>query len=134
MSGFTTYFARKIGGHIFGGEIWTPPSTYYAVPYVGEPTDLGTSNLSVLTTRQAVTFSAPDASGLMMISADLSWVETDPETVSHFGFWDLSTGGHCCYIKELDEPIPYYVGDTVTLPKFGIKIPSLVDLSEIVAA
>lgn len=133
-SGFTTYFARKIAGHVFCGETWTPPTTYYAVPYVGEPTDLGTSNPSVLTTRQALTLAIPDATGMAMTTSDLSWVETAPEAITHFGFWDLATGGHCCYIKELDQVINYYVGDTITLPKFGIKIPSATDLSELLLA
>lgn len=132
-SGFTTYFARKIAGHIFCGEVWTPPATYYLVPHIGEPTDLGTANPSVLTSRQAATMSAPDATGLVMLSSDLTWVETDPEEISHFSGWDLSTGGNCCFIKQLDEVINYYVGDTVTLPKFGLKIPAATDLSEILA-
>ncbi|MCX2931419.1 hypothetical protein ORI20_14130 [Mycobacterium sp. CVI_P3] len=130
MSGFTTYFAQKIIGFALSGQAWTPPSTYYLVLHVGEPTDLGTSNPSVLTTRAAVTFSDPDATGMVTIESDVSWLETAPETITHVSGWDASTGGHCCFTKKLVQAKSYYAGDTITVPKFSLQIPAGVELED----
>lgn len=131
-SGFTSYFAQKSAGLLFSGDTsWTPPATFYWVLYTGEPTDLGTSNQSVLTTRVAKSFGAADATGLVTLTADLSWAETAPEEIKFVGGWDLSTGGHCCVIKELDQSKNYYSGDTIVIPKFSIQLPAGVDLNEL---
>lgn len=130
-SGFTSYFVQKAAAHLFSGDTsWTPPSTYYWVPYKGEPTDLGTSNQSVLTTRVAMAFGAADATGLVTLTGDLSYAETAPEQIAYMGGWDLATGGHCCVIKELDQSKNYYSGDTIVVPKFSIQMPPGEDLND----
>lgn len=131
MSGFTTYFVQKAAGLLLSGVSWTPPTTYYLLLHIGEPTDLGTSNPSVLTTRVSATFSAPDATGTVTLTADLSWSETAPETITHVSGWDASTGGHCCFTKKLESAKNYYSGDTIVIPKFSIQLAPSVDLTEL---
>ncbi|AQT81954.1 hypothetical protein B1R94_25905 [Mycolicibacterium litorale] len=134
MSGFTTYFTNKIMGHVFCGQSWTPPSTYYWALHIGEPTDLGTANPSVITARVPSTLSVPDAAGMVMITADLSWLETAPEPISHLSGWDAATGGHCCFIKQLEKSRNFYDGDTIVVPKFGIQLAAGVDITELGSA
>ncbi len=129
-SGFTSYFTQKAAALLLTGDVsWTPPSIYYWVLYKDEPTDLGTSNLSVLTTRVSKAFGAPDATSQVTLVGDLSWVETAPEPIRFLGGWDQSTGGHCCIVKELDKTMYYYVGDTIVVPKFSVQLPYGVDLN-----
>lgn len=134
MSGFTQYFVQKIMGHVFSGVSWSPPSTYYLLLHTGDPTDLGTANVSVLTTRVSATLSAADSSGTVSLTADLSWSETASETITHISGWDASTAGHCCFIKALDVPMNYFSGDTIVVPKFSLQLAPGVDFTELPSA
>jgi len=128
MTGFTTYFVNKVMDHSLGGVSWTPPTTVYLKLHVGNPGPDGTANpaaTSSATTgtniRKAATWSAA-ANGLIALAADVTWVATAKESISHISGWDAVTAGNCLFTDELEEAKNLYVGDTFDLSAATLQI------------
>jgi hypothetical protein len=123
MPGLTEYVVNKIVDHAFRGVAWTPPSTYYLKPHLGDPTDAGTGFPSAVTTRQLATLSA-STGGLTSLTADVHWTATARETWSHVSVWDDVAAGHCVATIPLESAINVYAGDVFALPALSLQIPA----------
>lgn len=117
---FTTYFLDTIIDHNLRGEPWTPPAGLYVQKHIGDPTENGTAFPSSVTTRDTAVL-APAAGGSTTITADMNWLSTQRETVTHLSVWDDPTGGHCLAIIELEEAVNCGVGDTLELSSMPIS-------------
>lgn len=117
---FTTYFLDIIIDHNLRGEAWTPPAGLYAQKHVGDPTEAGTAFPSTVTTRDEVELSAA-AGAATVLTADMNWLSTAVETVTHLSVWDAATAGHCVAVVELSEAINCGVGDTLELSSLAIS-------------
>ena len=92
----------------------------------GAPGSAGTSNVSSVTTREAVTWAA--ASGGSVAASNepewTNWAGTDPEIVTDLSFWSASTSGTFGFSMPLDSSVTMHVGDSLTLTDIDISIPT----------
>ena len=123
MPGFTEYFCNKVIDHNLRGEAYTPPTSIYAKIHVGDPGPVGAANASVVTTREEIELLA-GAGGSTSLVADVDWLSTAPEGISHISVWDSSTSGNCLFTIELDDTKYVYSGDTVVVAALAIQIPA----------
>ena len=97
--------------NLMRGQSIAAPGTLYLALFLSNPGDSGTDGTEVSYTgytRQAITFSAPTASGsgLMMQNASLiSFAEAQSSagTVTHVGVFDSQTGGNMYLYGPLDQ-------------------------------
>ena len=91
----------------------TAPANVYLKLHTGDPGSAGTANASAVTTRNAITFSAP-SSGSMALSSVGSFSMTTSETISHVSIWDASTSGNFLQSAALTASVPVINGSTLT--------------------
>ena len=93
--------------------------------HTGAPGAAGTSNVSSVTTREAVTWGS--ASGGSVAASNepewTNWAGTDPETVTGLSFWSASTSGTFGFSMPLDSSVTMHVDDSLTLTDIEISIP-----------
>jgi len=99
----------------------------YVELHTGDPGASGTSNLSSVTTRKTLTWSAA-ASGSKAITATLpswpSWAGSS-ETISHMAVWDALTTGNFLYSFALTTPKAMTPGDTLNLTSHSVSLTPL---------
>mgnify|MGYP000103123505 CR=1 FL=1 len=121
MPGFTEYFVNTVIDHNLRGEAYTPPTALYAKQHVGDPGPAGVANPSVVTTREEIELLAA-AGGSTNLVADVDWLATATEGVSHISVWDDDTSGNCLLTVELEDEKYVYSGDTVVLASLPLLI------------
>jgi hypothetical protein len=119
--GVSVYLADKWLSWL-GGTAETAPSGLYVQLHTGDPGTAGTSNVSSVSTREAMTLGTP--SGGVVDSSNTptwsSWAGTNGEEDTYISLWDASTGGNFLDSVALTEPITVDTGDTVELSSFSI--------------
>lgn len=113
----TNYFENAMLNLMRGSSI-TAPSTMYLALFLSNPGDTGTEGTEITYTgyaRQAVTFSAPAASGAGLViqnTALISFPEasTSAGTVTYVAVYDSSTGGNIWLYGQLDTPLTVQTG------------------------
>jgi hypothetical protein len=100
--------------NIYRATNWTAPTTIYLQIHTsaGDPGSAGTSNVSAVTTRQAVTWSAP-SSGSMTLSGTPTFSMTASETIRYISLWDASTAGNFLQSAQLTADVPVINGSTL---------------------
>lgn len=124
----TDYFENKMINLMRGTSI-TAPSNVYLALFLSNPTDTGTGGTEVSYTnyaRQAVTFSAPAASGsglMIQNSAQVTFAEasTAAGTITHVGLYDAASGGNLLLYSQLDTPLVIQSGVTPVFRVGSIK-------------
>jgi hypothetical protein len=86
----------------------------YVQLHTGDPGAAGTSNVSAVTTRNAITWNAASA-GSMAINAINAYSMTTTETISHVSFWSASSAGTCYRTAALTSSIPVVNGSSFDL-------------------
>lgn len=103
---------------------FTAPATTAVKLHIGDPGAAGAGNVSSVTTRPALTWSAASA-GSKAITATLpswaSWAGTSPETVTHMSVWDSTTAGNFLYSFALTASKTVTTGDTLNLTSHSIS-------------
>lgn len=99
------------------GVTFTAPAAVYAQLHTGDPTDVGTSNVALNTTRQAITFAAAvSGAGTMTSNTDAQWLSVPAsEVYSFFSLWDASTNGNCLGSGALTASVQVNAGDNFRL-------------------
>lgn len=93
--GLSTYTADLMLAWLAGTAPPTPP-TVYVQGHTGPPGAAGTGNVSSVTTREAVTFSAPSGGVLSASSVPqwVNWAGTSGEVWTDVSLWDAASGGN----------------------------------------
>lgn len=115
----TDYFENRMLNLMRGQSITAPTNVYLAL-FLSNPTDTGTGGTEISYTnyaRQAVTFSAPAASGtglMIQNSAQISFAEATAAvgTVTHIALYDALSGGNMLLYGQLDTPLVIQAGVT----------------------
>src|SRR5260221_9702083 len=99
------------------GTTFTGVSTFVQL-HTGEPGAAGTSNVSSVTTRPAITWAAASA-GAVAIAATFpawsNWAGTNGEVVTNISVWDASSSGNFLFSVLLTLAKTINTGDTATL-------------------
>lgn len=105
----------------------TSPANTFAQLHTGAPGSAGTSNVSSVTTRKAVTWASPSG-GAVSANGTLpswtSWAGTSPETETDLSFWTASTSGTFDMSMQLSASVTMLTGDSLTLTSVTVTIPT----------
>jgi hypothetical protein len=103
----------------------TSPANTYVQLHTGPPGASGTTDVSSVTTREAVTWGSPSA-GVVAASNEpewTSWAGTSPETDTDISFWTASTTGTFNMSIQLSSSVTMNTGDSLTLTAISVTIP-----------
>lgn len=79
----------------------------------GDPGAAGTSNVSAVTTRNAVTWNAATTAGSMTLLSISGYSMTTSETISYVSFWTASSAGTFLQSAALTSPQAVINGSTL---------------------
>lgn len=98
----------------------------YIQLHTGDPGSSGTSNVSSVTTREAVTWAAPSAGSVAASDSPAwtSWAGTNGEIVTDLSFWSASSSGTFGFSMQLTAPVTMDTGDSLTLTSITVTIPT----------
>lgn len=102
----------------------TAITTVYVQLHTANPGAAGTTSVSSVTTRPAVTYGAA-ASGVITQSNTPSWATwagADGEVVSHVSIWDASSAGNFLFSIALSASKTVNTGDTLNLTTSTVTI------------
>ncbi len=100
-------------------------ATLYAKLHVGPAFD-GTLNPSAFTTRQAVTFDAPDSNGVYDLADAFSFTPIAAiEGLWGLSLWTSLTVGTCLMVREFSSIKTVFVADTLTVVSMPV-VPTVV--------
>lgn len=124
----TNYFENAMLNLMRSTSITAPASMYLAL-FLSNPGDTGTEGTEITYTnyaRQAVTFSAPAASGnglVLQNSAMISFPEasTSAGTVTYVAVYDSATGGNMWLYGQLDTPLTVQAGVSPVFREGSVK-------------
>lgn len=109
---------------MLGASAFSAPATTFVQLHTGEPGAAGTSNVSSVTTRPAITWAAASA-GSKAIAATLpawsNWAGTNGEVVTNISVWDASSNGNFLFSVLLTASKTVNNGDTLTLTSMTIS-------------
>lgn len=104
----------------------TSPANTFAQLHTGSPGAAGTSAVSSVTTRKAVTWASPSG-GAVSANGTLpswtSWAGTSPETDTDLSFWTAVTSGTFNMSMTLSSSVTMLTGDSLTLTSITVTIP-----------
>lgn len=108
---------------MLGGSAFSAPGTTFVQLHTGEPGAAGTSNVSSVTTRPAITWSAASA-GSKAIAATFpawsNWAGTNGEVVTNISVWDAASSGNFLFSVLLTLSKTINTGDTATLSSMSM--------------
>lgn len=92
--------------------------------HTGDPGSAGTSNVSSVTTREAVTWGSVSGGSVAMSNtpAWTSWAGTSPETETYVSFWSASTSGTFGMSMQLTSSVTLNTGDSLTLTSASVTV------------
>ena len=102
----------------------TSPACTYVQLHTGDPGTAGTTDVSSVTTRQAVTWNSPSAGSVSASNqpAWTSWAGTNGEVDTDISFWTASTSGTFDMSIQLSSSVTMDTGDSLTLTSITISI------------
>lgn len=94
----------------------------YVGLHTGNPGTVGTTAVSSVTTRPAITFGAAAAGAMTLSNTPTwsSWAGTNGEVVSYVSVWDANTAGNFLFSAQLTASKTINTGDTFTLSTFTV--------------
>ena len=94
--------------------------------HTGAPGSAGTSNVSSVTTRPAVTWNSASAGSVTASNqpAWSSWAGTNGEVDTDISFWSASTSGTFGFSMQLNTSVTMDTGDSLTLTSITVSIPT----------
>lgn len=110
--------------NMLSGTAFTAPSTTYIQLHTADPGSAGTTAVSSVTTRPALSWSAASG-GSKAITATLpswaSWAGSS-ETITHCSVWDASSAGNFLYSFALTASKSVTTGDTLNLTSHSVAL------------
>lgn len=103
------------------GTAFTAPAATYIKLHTADPGVAGATAASVVTTRQAATFSAASG-GAIALSNSPSFTMTGTETISHISVWDASSAGNFLWSAALTTSKSVVNTDTLTFTTLGVSL------------
>jgi len=103
------------------GTAFTAPAATYIKLHTADPGAAGATAASVVTTRQAATFSAASG-GAIALSNSPSFTMTGTETISHISVWDASSAGNFLWSAALTTSKSVVNTDTLTFTTLGVSL------------
>jgi hypothetical protein len=91
----------------------------YVKLHIGDPGAAATANVSVVTTRNQVTWNAPSG-GSMGLASLANYAMTATETITHVSLWDAATAGNFLESMQLTVPVPVINGSVLTWTTFTL--------------
>jgi hypothetical protein len=94
--------------------------------HTGAPGANGTSNVSSVTTREAVTWNSASA-GSVSASNEPAWTNwggSNGEVDTDISFWSASTSGTFGMSMQLSSAVTMNTGDSLTLTAISVSIPT----------
>ena len=103
--------------NMLSGSAFTAPSATYVQLHTGGPGSAGTSNVSSVTTREAVTWGSASAGSVSESNTPTwsSWGGTNGEVVTDISVWDASSSGNFLFSAQLSSSVTMDTGDTLEL-------------------
>jgi len=86
------------------------------------PGNVGTANVSAVTTRYQATFSAASAGSMALSSMGGTWSMTASENIKYITLWDASTAGTFLWSVQLTSPKSVVSGDTLSLTSLTLAL------------
>jgi hypothetical protein len=124
----TVAFADKVLNHMLRAVASTAPAGNFAKLHTGDPGAAATANVSSVTTRPAMTYSASSGGSCALAAtfpAWAAWAGTSPETVTDISVWDASTVGTFLYSIQLTASKTVQTGDTLTITSGSVSLAPL---------
>lgn len=114
---------------MLGGTAFTAPAAVYVQLHTNGtanagPGSAGTANVSSVTTRSAVTFSAASAGSKASSNTPswATWAGTNGEVVAWISVWDASTSGNFLFSVALTASKTVNTGDTLNLTSLTVAL------------
>jgi hypothetical protein len=98
----------------------------YVQLHTGAPGANGTSNVSSVTTREAVTWGSASAGSIAASNQPewTSWAGTNAEVDTDISFWSLSSSGTFGFSMQLSSSVTMDTGDSLTLTAISVTLPT----------
>lgn len=103
---------------------FTAPTGVFIKLHTGDPGSAGTSNVSAVTTRNQITWSAA-SSGSLALSSLGSYSMTTSESITHLSAWDASTAGNFLFSGALTASKTVANGDTLSFTSLTVSLSPL---------
>lgn len=113
--------------NVISGTTFTGAAGSFTQLHTGDPGASGTANVSSVTTRPSVTWSAA-SSGSKAMSGTVSWTNwagTSPETVTDVADFSASSAGTFYFSVQLTASKTVQTGDTLTLSTLSVSLAPL---------
>jgi hypothetical protein len=119
-AGLSTAVANAALSNIIGTD-WA-----YAQLHTASPGTAGTTAVSTVTTRQAITWGSPSSASVAASNSPAwtSWAGTNGETDTYISGWSASTSGTFGGSMALSASVTMDTGDSLTLTSITITIPT----------
>lgn len=99
----------------------------YAQLHTADPGSAGTTAVSSVTTREAVTWGSASG-GVVSANGTLpswtSWAGTNGEVITYISLWSLSSAGAFGLSAALGASVTMNTGDSLTLTAISVTIPT----------
>jgi hypothetical protein len=107
------------------GTLTTSPANTYVQLHTGAPGASGTTAVSSVTTRQAVTWGSASAGSISASNSPAwtSWAGVNGEVDTDLSFWTASTTGTFNMSIPLSSSVTMDTGDSLTLTAITISLP-----------
>ena len=104
----------------------TSPACTYVQLHTGAPGAAGTSNVSSVTTREAVTWGSASSASISASNQPewTSWAGTNGEVDTDISFWTASTSGTFNMSIQLSSSVTMDTGDSLTLTSISVSLPA----------
>lgn len=124
----TVSYVNKVLDHMHRAVASTAPAGNFAKLHIGDPGAAATANVSSVTTRPAITYSAASGGSIAATATFPSWATwagTSPETVTHISVWDAASAGTFLFSVALTASKVVQTGDTLTLTALSVSLAPL---------
>jgi len=105
--------------NIYRGTSYTGVATPFVQLHTADPGAAGTTAVSAVTTRNAITWNAPSSNQITLNTLG-TWTMTTSETISHVSLWTASTAGTFLESFALTAGVPVVNGSILTINTFTL--------------
>lgn len=99
--------------NVFRNTAYSAIANVYVQLHTADPGASGTTAVSAVTTRNAVTWNSPSGGSMTLLSLS-SFSMTSSETISHISLWTASSAGTFLQSAALTTGVPVINGSTLT--------------------
>lgn len=105
--------------NVLRNTTYTAIAAVYVQLHTGAPGSAGTSNVSALTTRNAITWNAASAGSMTLLSLS-NFTMTTTETITDVSLWNASTSGTFLWSATLTASVPVINGSVLSFSSFTL--------------